>query len=83
MATYREILYQHVTLVIAALAILINGVVIYLIRKSKQNKVLALVFILNLAFSDLFAGMLMLILKIMHPYMKTTFKGNNAAKHTY
>ncbi|XP_057311565.1 adenosine receptor A2b-like [Hydractinia symbiolongicarpus] len=84
MKEYEPILFQYVTPVIGGLAILANmSEIISIMYHRHNNGGYALVYIFSLSMSDLLMGIMMVILKSMHPFMKTTLKGNTGAKEAY
>ena len=84
-STYKTILYQYVTTTIGALVIASNSIMLVCIRRSKahKNKPVGFVYVINMAASDLFVGVTMVILKSMHPYMGTTLADNVVAQNVY
>ncbi|XP_066934064.1 glucose-dependent insulinotropic receptor-like [Clytia hemisphaerica] len=84
-STYNKILYQYVTTSIGALVIASNSIMLVCIRRSKahKNKPVGFVYVINMAASDLFVGVTMVILKSMHPYMGTTLAENVVAQNIY
>lgn len=84
MTEYRQVLFQYVTPVIGGLAILANmSEIISIIYHRHKKGSYALVYIFSLSMSDLLMGILMVILKSMHPFMNTTLKGNTGAREAY
>ena len=85
---YREILYKYVTFLIGFLIIISNTFILVYIRKSKthKHKPAGFVYIINMALSDLFVGVLMVILKSISPYLwidNSHLADNAAAKTAY
>ena len=84
MSAYSMAIYTTVTPSLGGVVIVLNIVeIILLLRKSRRNMTMALTYILSLSISDLMVGIVMIILKSMDPFMKTTFKGNVVAKESY
>ena len=78
---YRTVLYTIVSPILAAFIVLLNGFQYLCIRRIQGMEVRGsssssnLVYIKSLCVSDILAGITMVVLKSMDPFMSTTLKG--------
>ena len=84
-ADYQQFLYRYVTFGIGILAVFFNILEIIFMKyfKSFKKNPIGMVYILNMAISDIIVGFTMVILKSMDPYMKTTLANNETAHEIY
>ena len=82
MSEYSDFLYTILIPALGGVVIILNIIEIIFIMKQKKFT-MCLVYILNLSVSDVLVGAVMVTLKSMYPFMKTTLKGNVAAKEGY
>ncbi|XP_066934088.1 G-protein coupled receptor GRL101-like [Clytia hemisphaerica] len=82
--SYQSILYKYVTLILGVLIMVFNSIMLIYIRKSKahKHKPAGFVYVINMAVSDLFVGVVMVILKSMDPYIETTLANSDLAQFT-
>lgn len=85
MSDYQRIMYQYITTVIGVVVVICNGLMITYIRfaRSYRENPIGYVYIVNMATTDLVAGLIMVILKSMHAYMDTELAGNSLATEFY
>ena len=76
MSAFRYILYQYVSPTIAALMILTNLLKIYVIKRQRTRITMAMIFLVNVSISDILVGTIMLVIKLMNPFFKTSLKNN-------
>lgn len=82
MSLYSTVMYEFVTPALGVVVILLNILEAVLIKKSKHNSK-GSIYLMSLAVSDILAGVIMVILKTMHQFMKTDLKGNIYAEEIY
>ena len=86
MSEYRRILYTTVSPVIGALVVIFNLLelfTIYKLNRKSQRTTLYVIYLSSLSASDFTAGLIMIILKSMDPFMKTTLNHDTVAKEIY
>ena len=83
---YSYAIYTTVTPITGALVVIMNIIEIVCIwklqkRSRKINK--SFIYITSLCLSDIMVGLVMITLKSMHPFLKTSLKGDPAASEIY
>ena len=85
MTKYQMILYQYVTTGIGVLVILFNSLMIIYIKCTRTfiSNPVGYVYITNMAITDLLVGLIMVLLKSMHPYMDNDLANKPFAQELY
>ena len=83
MGKYQPGLYEVVTPVMGALAVVLNLIEIGFIVRRRKTWRLGKIYLLSLAVSDVIVGLMMIFLKSMHPFMKSDLKDDMVAKEVY
>ena len=84
---YQVALYTTVTPIFGSLILLLNSLELYcLVKLQKTRQRLSsssYIYIASLCVADITSGLMMIILKSIDPFMKTSLKGNVVAKEIY
>ena len=85
MNKYQMILYQYVTTGVGVLVILFNSLMIIYIKymRTFNSNPVGYVYITNMAVTDLLVGIIMVLLKSMHPYMDNDLADKPFAQDLY
>lgn len=83
---YSQAIYATVTPAIGGCVVVLNLLELFLIykfTKKSRKKIVSLIYLSSLSASDVMVGLVMIALKSMDPFMKTTLKNDIAAKEIY
>uniref|UniRef100_A0A7M6DKV5 G-protein coupled receptors family 1 profile domain-containing protein n=1 Tax=Clytia hemisphaerica TaxID=252671 RepID=A0A7M6DKV5_9CNID len=84
--TYSNLLYTTISPIIGTLVVILNSIEYFCIRrieKLERSQSTNILYIKSLCISDILAGVFMIILKSMNPFMDNQLKGNKAAEEIY